>query len=169
MTYLRLKRTVGISVFALAAILGVNSIGRAQDNRDRDNRNNTDRKRNDDRRDNNNNSGRYRVRRGGKNYDTDERGAELLRQAVNEGYRRGFEAGRSDRSSRRKNNWKRNNDYVSGNFGYDSHVDRGQYQYYFRQGFQKGYDDGYNSRNRYGSNNSVLGNILNQILNIQSY
>ena len=165
---LKLKRTIGISVLALAAILGANSVGHAQDQRRDQDQNRTDRNRNDDRRDNNN-THRYRVRRGGKNYDTDERGAELLRQAVNEGYRRGFEAGQGDHGRRRKSNWRNNSDYRSGNSGYDSHVDQGQYQYYFRQGFQKGYDDGYNSRNRYGSNNSVLGNILNQILNIQNY
>ena len=53
--------------------------------------------------------------------------------------------------------------------GYESYVDRNQYQYYFQQGFQRGYDDGYNSRARYGSNNTILGTFLNQILRVQPY
>jgi hypothetical protein len=43
--------------------------------------------------------GRYRVNRGGRWYTTDERGADMLRQAINEGYRQGFNAGRSDYGS----------------------------------------------------------------------
>jgi hypothetical protein len=43
---------------------------------------------------------RYRVYRNGSWYHTDNRGAELLRQAVNEGYRQGFAAGRADRNRR---------------------------------------------------------------------
>lgn len=85
------------------------------------------------------------------------------------GYRQGFQAGREDRRNRHKNTWKKNNIYRSGNQGYDSHVDSRQYRYYFQQGFQKGYDDGYNSRNRYGSNNSILGTILNQIFRVEIY
>lgn len=146
-------------------VLGLTGISYAQDgryDRDRD-------KRWEDRRDNTR-SVRYRVRRGGRYYNTDERGAELLRQAVHEGYRRGYEAGQADRDGRRRSsNWRRNSVYRSGNMGYDSHVDRSQYRYYFQQGFQRGYDDGYSSRNRYGSNNGILGTFLNQILNIQTY
>jgi len=60
-------------------------------------------------------------------------------------------------------------------------VNQSQYQYYFRQGFQRGYQDGSNSRYQdgytgdyqYGRNDggslNILGTILNQILNIQSY
>ena len=119
------------------------------------------------------NGSRYRVYRNGRYYTTDGRGAELLRQAVNPGYRQGYEAGRIDRANRRGSQWSRNDMYRSGTFGYQSYVDRGQYQYYFQQGFQKGYDDGYFSRNRYGSYNngsaSILGSILGTILNIRTY
>jgi hypothetical protein len=119
------------------------------------------------------NAGRYRIYRNGAYYNTDNRGAELLRQAVNNGYRQGYEAGRMDRSNRRGSQWSRNEMYRTGEYGYDPYVDRGQYQYYFQQGFQKGYDDGYYTRNRYGTYNngsaSILGNILGTILNIQSY
>lgn len=126
-------------------------------------------------------SGRYRVYRGGRYYNTDNRGADMLRQAVNEGYRQGFAAGRSDYGSRRNSSWSNNSVYRSGTYGYTSGVDRGQYQYYFQQGFQRGYQDGSNSRfqNGYtgsyeygyeeGGSLNVLGTILNSILNLQSY
>jgi flagellar biosynthesis/type III secretory pathway protein FliH len=116
---------------------------------------------------------RLRVNRGGRWYNTDRRGAELLRQAVNEGYRQGFAAGRADRNSRRGLNWGGSSIYRSGTIGWQSHVDRGLYQHYFQQGFQRGYQDGYNSRYQYGSNSggslNILGSILGAILNIQQY
>lgn len=116
---------------------------------------------------------RYRVNRNGRYYNTDQRGAELLRQAVNAGYQQGFRAGQQDRSSRRNSSWNNSSVYRSGTYGYQSYVDRSQYQYYFQQGFQKGYQDGYNSRNQYGYSNNgsvnILGTILSQILNIQQY
>ena len=116
---------------------------------------------------------RYRVYRNGSWYNTDNRGADLLRQAVNEGYRQGFNAGRTDRNRRVGLNWGGSTIYRSGTVGYRSYVDRSQYQYYFRQGFERGYQDGYNSRYQYGSNNngslSILGSILGSILNIQRY
>jgi hypothetical protein len=126
-------------------------------------------------------AGRYRVNRNGTWYNTDNRGADLLRQAVNEGYRQGFAAGRSDRNGRRRGSWSNNNVYRSGTFGYQDGVAQNQYQYYFRQGFQRGYQDGSNSRYnddyygdyQYGSNNggtlTILGTVLNQLLNIKSY
>ena len=125
--------------------------------------------------------GRYRVNRDGRWYNTDERGADMLRQAVNEGYRQGFNAGRSDYGARRRGSWSNSNIYRTGTYGYQNGVDRRQYQYYFQQGFQRGYQDGTNSRYQdgysgdfqYGTYNngtpSILGTILNQILNIQSY
>jgi len=121
----------------------------------------------------NTNARRYRVYRNGGWYNTDNRGAELLRQAVQEGYRQGFAAGRTDRGNRRGMSWNNSSIYRSGTYGYQSYVDRSQYQYYFQQGFQKGYQDGYNSRYQYGINNggtaNILGTILNSILNLQSY
>ena len=125
--------------------------------------------------------GRYRVNRDGRWYNTDERGADMLRQAVNEGYRQGFNAGRTDNRGNRNGSWSNSNIYRTGTYGYQNGVDRGQYQYYFRQGFQRGYQDGTNSRYQdgyngdfqYGTYNngtpSILGTILNQVLNIQSY
>jgi flagellar biosynthesis/type III secretory pathway protein FliH len=112
---------------------------------------------------------RYRIYRNGRYYNTDNRGAELLRQAVNQGYQQGFQAGEFDRNGRRRSLWTSNNVYRTGTYGYTSGVDRSQYQYYFQQGFQRGYQDGYNSRNQYGNGGSILGNILGSILNIQTY
>jgi hypothetical protein len=130
---------------------------------------------------NTNRDGRYRVSRNGRYYNTDGRGADLLRQAVNEGYRQGFEAGRSDRSNRRRGNWSGSSVYRTGNTGYQTHVNLSQYQYYFRQGFQRGYQDGSNSQyavdyngdyqygTRQGGTLNILNTILGSILNIQRY
>lgn len=117
---------------------------------------------------------RYRVYRNGSWYNTDHRGADLLRQAVHEGYRQGFAAGRADRNRRiRSMNWGGSSIYRSGTYGWQSYVDRSQYQHYFRQGFERGYQDGFNSRNQYGTYNNgvgnILGSILGSILNIQRY
>jgi hypothetical protein len=118
---------------------------------------------------------RYRVYRNGGWYNTDQRGADLLRRAINDGYRQGFSAGRSDRNRRGGLNWGGNSIYRSGTYGWQSYVDRNTYQHYFRQGFERGYRDGYNSGNRlqYGTYNNgaanILGSILGSILNIQRY
>ena len=118
---------------------------------------------------------RYRVYRNGGWYNTDQRGADLLRRAVNDGYRQGFTAGRNDRNRRIGLNWGGNNIYRSGTYGWQSYVDRNTYQHYFRQGFERGYRDGYNSTNRlqYGTYNngtaSILSSILGSILNLQQY
>jgi hypothetical protein len=122
---------------------------------------------------NRNNNNRYRVYRNGSYYQTDNRGAELLHQAVNSGYQQGVRAGQADRSSRRGSNYGNSSIYRSGNYGYQSYVDSSQYQYYFRQGFERGYQDGYNSRYQNGTNNNgafnILGTILSGILNIQQF
>ena len=126
-------------------------------------------------------AGRYRVNRDGRWYNTDERGADMLRQAINEGYRQGFNAGRTDYGSHRRASWSNSNVYRTGTHGYQNGVDRAQYQYYFRQGFQRGYQDGSNSKYQngytgeyqYGTYDNgtpnILSTILNQLLNIQSY
>jgi hypothetical protein len=135
------------------------------------------RNRNDDHSNNRNNNQinnrRYRVYRNGSYYQTDYRGAELLRQAVNSGYQQGFEAGQYDRSHRRNNGYYNSSVYCNGNYGYESYVEQSQYQYYFQKGFEKGYEDGYNSRNQYGSynngNRNILTTILSGILNLQEF
>ena len=115
----------------------------------------------------------YRVYRNGGYYQTDYRGAELLRQAVNAGYQQGYRQGQIDRQNRRNGGYYGSNIYRSGTYGYQSYVDRSQYQYYFQQGFQRGYQDGYNSQIRYGSRTgntvNILGSILSTILNIREF
>jgi len=106
------------------------------------------------------------------NYQTDDRGVEILRQAVNSGYQQGFYAGQSGRRSR-NSSYNNLSVYRNGTYGYNSYVNSSTYRYYFQQGFQRGYEDGYNSRYQYGyrSNNGVniLGSILSTILNFSSY
>lgn len=130
---------------------------------------------------NTNRDGRYRVYRNGSYYNTNQRGADLLRQAVNQGYQQGFQAGRNDRNSDRNMSWSNSRVYQTGTYGYQSAVSQSQYRYYFQQGFQRGYQDGsnsqyqndYNGDYQYGSYNngspSILETILNTILRIQNY
>lgn len=131
--------------------------------------------------DNTNRDGRYRIYRNGSYYNTDQRGADLLRQAVNQGYQQGFQAGRNDRDGRRNTSWSSSNVYRTGTMGYQSYVNQSQYRYYFQQGFQRGYQDGsnsryandYNGQYEYGYYNngrpSILETILNSVLRIQIY
>ncbi len=118
----------------------------------------------------NNTSNTYRVYRNGSYYTTDNRGAELLRAAVQNGYSQGYQQGQNDRRYNRSYNYNGNSYYRSGTYGYQSYVARDQYQYYFQQGFQKGYEDGFYSRSNYGtrSGNSfnILSNVLGTILNL---
>jgi hypothetical protein len=209
MRSLNLKKLVAVSALGMVAVLGTSEAANAQGRYDRDDwkqerkiskqqekiekqrakieqqrmRNQQMRQAQQNRRYGNNNAygSRYRVYRNGSYYNTDQRGADLLRQAVNAGYQRGFEAGRGDRNSRRRGSYSNSSIYRSGTYGYQSHVSQSQYQYYFRQGFQRGYQDGVNSRYdddyqgqyQYGYNDggqvSILGTILSQILNIQTY
>jgi len=130
---------------------------------------------------NTNRDGRYRIYRNGAYYNTNGQGVELLRQAVNAGYQQGFDAGRNDRNSRRRGDWSNSSVYQTGTSGYQTYVNRSQYQYYFRQGFQRGYQDGSNSQYaidhngdyqygaRQGGTMSILSSILGSILNVQSY
>ena len=117
----------------------------------------------------------YRVYRNGTYYQTDYRGAELLRQAVNRGYQQGYRQGQIDRQNRRSGGYYGSNTYRSGTYGYQSYVDRSQYQYYFQQGFQRGYQDGYSTRTQYGYRSgsggamNILGSILGSILNIREF
>lgn len=117
----------------------------------------------------------YRVYRGGSDryYQTDYRGAELLRRAVNEGYRQGYNAGRTEARYRRNDDYRDDRYYRSGTYGYQTYVDRDQYQYYFREGYERGYYDGYNNESRYGYRSggtwNILGSILGSILNIRQY
>lgn len=116
---------------------------------------------------------RYRVNREGTYYQTDERGVELLKQAVNTGYQEGYRAGRNDRNSRRASSYNNSTVYRRANYGYQNYVDARQYQYYFQQGFERGYGDGFNSRYENGRNDNgainILENILENILTFERY
>jgi hypothetical protein len=115
----------------------------------------------------------YRYNRGGRYYETNQYGAEMLRQAVNNGYEEGFRAGQADREDRWRFGYQDSYGYQDANYGYTGYyVDRDEYNYYFREGFKRGYEDGYNSRYQYGNYSngkySILGSILSGILNFQS-
>jgi hypothetical protein len=107
----------------------------------------------------------YRVYNNGRYYNTDSRGVNLLRQAVNSGYQQGYQQGQMDRRYGRRMNYYGNSVYNNGMFGYQSYVARDQYQHYFQQGFQRGYEDGFNSSNRYGYRSGNTANILSGVLN----
>ena len=118
---------------------------------------------------NNQRRGMYRIYTNGQYYNVDNRGYGILREAVNRGYQRGYQAGINDRRYGRYN-YNSNNVYMNGTFGYNSGVARNQYQYYFQQGFQRGYQDGFYTRTQYGyrsgSSINILGSVLNTILNV---
>lgn len=118
----------------------------------------------------------YRYNYGGRWYDTNRYGADLLRQAVRDGYREGWYAGRADRRDRWRFDYQGNFGYLDGSFGYNGYyVGLNDYRYYFRQGFRRGYEDAYYGRYRYGSYDRdngwaiILPVVLTAILGFQYY
>jgi hypothetical protein len=113
---------------------------------------------------------RYRLYRNGQTYYVDNRGASLLRTAINTGYQQGYQQGLMDRRYGRGFNYYGNRMYSEGLFGYQSYVTQDMYQYYFQQGFQRGYEDGFNNTFRYGTRNgnsfSILGSVIGSILDL---
>jgi hypothetical protein len=115
----------------------------------------------------------YRYTRGGRYYETNQYGANMLREAVNYGYQEGFRAGQADRQDRWRFNYKTCYAYQDANFGYNGfYIAQVDYNYYFREGFRRGYEDGYYSRYRYGSYSNgkytILGAIVGSIIDMQS-
>jgi hypothetical protein len=115
----------------------------------------------------------YRYSRGGRYYETNQYGANLLRQAVNYGYEEGFRAGQADRQDRWASNYEDSYAYQDANYGYSGYyVERDDYNHYFREGFRRGYEDGYDRRSQYGSYSrgkyAILGTVLSSILNLES-
>ena len=115
----------------------------------------------------------YRYYLGGRYYQTNEYGATVLRQAVNQGYEQGFAAGRADRQDRWAFNYRTSYAYQDANYGYGGfYIERANYNYYFRQGFRRGYEDGYYSRYRYGVYSTgryvVRAPVLSVIINLRS-
>jgi len=116
----------------------------------------------------------YRYYRGGQYYNVNQYGADLLRRAVNAGYEEGFNAGQADQQDGWRFDPENSNAYLDASYGYDSYyVDVAEYQYYFREGFRRGYEDGYYGRNQYGAYSngsySILGDILNLILDLRRF
>ncbi len=115
----------------------------------------------------------YRYNRGGHFYETNQYGADLLRQAVNFGYQEGFNAGGADRQDHWRASYEDSYAYQDANYGYNGYyVERDDYNFYFREGFRRGYDDGYNSRFQYGRSVNgayvMLDIPLAQVLGFQS-
>ena len=116
----------------------------------------------------------YRYHRGGSYYEINQYGADLLRQAVNNGYQEGFRAGVADR----EDNWRGNYQRQLRLSGRELRLQRllrgpGRLQYYFREGFQRGYEDGYNDQYQYGYVFEWLirrawATVLSAILNLQA-
>jgi hypothetical protein len=112
----------------------------------------------------------YRYAYSGYNRETNQYGADLLRQAVNDGYQEGVRFGQADRQDGLSPSFQNSYAYQDANYGYaGNYVDQSDYNYYFRQGFQRGYTDGYYSRSQYGNgSSSILASLLTTILGLTS-
>lgn len=116
---------------------------------------------------------RFRVYRGDRYYETNGWGAETLRMAITEGYRQGSAQGRSDSEDQKRSNWAASDIYKRAEYGYQQGVDRGEYKYYFRQGFQRGYLDGYSGRCDYGyavgGKLQVMVSVVNKLMTVVAW
>jgi hypothetical protein len=84
----------------------------------------------------------------------------LLRQAANNGY----QAGRADRQDRWGSNYQGSYGYQDANYAYDGYyIDRDNYNYYFREGFQRGYQDRYSRKYQYGRHTNGSYSMLDVI------
>lgn len=115
----------------------------------------------------------YRYAYSGTTRETNQYGADVLRQAVNYGYQEGVRFGQADRQDALQANYRNSFAYQDANYGYSGYyVDQADYNYYFRQGFQRGYADGYNSQSQYGTSlngtPSILATLLSSILGLTS-
>jgi hypothetical protein len=115
----------------------------------------------------------YRYTRNGRVYQTNQYGADMLRQAVNYGYAQGVQAGQADRSDGYRGDYRKTYAYQDASYGYTGrYVPQSDYSYYFRQGFQRGYQDGFGGRYQYGTSSgstfNILSNVLSTILNLSS-
>ena len=120
----------------------------------------------------------YRYQYNGGYHETNQYGVDMLKQAVNYGYQRGYQAGAEmPLPDAIDHHWRfdyeNSPQYREATFGYSgSYVDLSDYSYYFRQGFSRGYQDGYYSRFRYGSGSngtfSILANVLGGILHLSN-
>ena len=105
---------------------------------------------------------RYNIR--GVYRETNQFGADVLRQALDRGYDEGYRSGLNDRRDGVRSDFQRALDFESGSFGYaGGYVPADDYSYYFREGFQRGYDDGYWSRSNYGTFSNGKAAILGAV------
>ena len=114
---------------------------------------------------------RYRV--GSTDRETNQYGAAVMRQAVNNGYAQGWKAGRADRTDHWASNYQQSYGYQDANFGYSgNYLPQSDYNYYFREGFQRGYEDGFARHAQYGTvvngSPSILDAILSSILGLHT-
>lgn len=114
----------------------------------------------------------YGSSRGGRFYEINEGGVNLLKQAVNYGYDQGYRFGQADRLDRSPFNYEGSFAYQDANYGYAGfYVDRDDYNFYFREGFRRGYEDGYREHTQFGmfvnGRGTMLGAVLGSILNFQ--
>jgi hypothetical protein len=116
----------------------------------------------------------YRYAYSGISRETNQYGADVLRQAVNYGYQEGVRFGQADRQDGLPANYRNSFAYQDANYGYSGYyVDQADYNYYFRQGFQRGYADGYYSQSQYGTSlngtPSILATLISSILGLTSF
>jgi hypothetical protein len=115
----------------------------------------------------------YRYNYGGRSYQTNRYGRDLMNQAVNYGYQEGLRAGLADRQDGWRSDYRNSYAYEDANYGYNGYyLAQDQYNYYFRQGFQRGYEDSYRNDYRYGrrgsdGNYAILAGVLGVILGLQ--
>jgi hypothetical protein len=114
----------------------------------------------------------YRYSRDGRQHETNEYGAQQLRQAVNHGYEQGVRAGRADRDDGWRADYRSSYAYRDANYGYNGlYVNEADYNHYFREGFRRGYEDGHSGRSNYGRGSngalSILENVMAAILSLQ--
>ena len=115
-----------------------------------------------DRDDDDDDDDRYGRRRRDRDNDGVYDRTEVRRQAVNTGYREGYNAGRNDRASGRSSDYDDHSAYRDATIGYsNSYGDVDYYRSNFRQGFRRGYEDGYRNRSSSGGRwGEILGDII---------
>ena len=107
----------------------------------------------------------YGYWRDGTYYYTSEYGAQMIQQAIHNGYEEGYREGRADRLDGWNFDPYNAYGYADGAYGYDSYyIEMDEYAYYFRQGFMRGYEDGYHERYNYGHYSDGRYMILDTVL-----
>jgi hypothetical protein len=116
----------------------------------------------------------YRYSRGGRYYETNQYGADLLRRALDSGYEEGYRSGEADRLDHWRSDYRDSWGYQDANYGFSGlYIDPEEYNHYFREGFRRGYEDGYGRQSRYGrqggdGNLLLLAEVLLQLLDLRS-